>query len=143
VAPSIVLYDNAIEDLARQSVGVFFDLKVALLATAAYSPSQPLANTVLSLQQISSGNGYVAGGAILDGVTFERYNTSSTRLKALPVVWSAVGGAITAEGALIYDSTAGRNIALVDFDGTQSALDGTDFAIVWNQSGIISWEKAP
>ena len=57
------------------------------------------------------------------------------------VTWTASGGSIAAAKALIYaDSLTNKDpVAYIDFGGTQTAPDGTDFKIVWSANGIVSF----
>lgn len=93
----------------------------------------------VSANEIAAGNGYSAGGQDLGSVTWTRSGGTVT-WDAADVTWTASGGSITASHAVIvYD--AGTNdelVASIDFGGSESAGDGTDFLITWAAGGIFT-----
>jgi hypothetical protein len=97
-------------------------------------------------EELSTANGYTA----TDGVTAGEVLASPTWVEAAGVVtfdaadttWSASGGSIVASDVVLFDTTptSPLNPILfsVDFDGDQTAGDGTNFLIAWNGSGIFT-----
>jgi len=93
---------------------------------------------------VTNGTGYTAGGATLGTVSFSETGGTTT-LDAADVTWTASGGDIgPATHAVIYSDTATNDdlIAVVNFDGAQTAGDGTDFKITFAASGILTFAQA-
>lgn len=90
--------------------------------------------------QTATGNGYVQNTKTLANVLVSIVAPNDAKFDADDVVWSASGGAITAGYALVYNDTDTDDppLAHIDFGGSQSAQDTTDFKIVWNAAGIIA-----
>ena len=93
-------------------------IKIALYTSAATLDST---TTVYSASNEASGGTYVAGGATLTGVSLTSSGTTAIA-DFDDVSWT---GAITARGALIYNSSkANRAIAVLDF-GADKTSTGT------------------
>lgn len=90
--------------------------------------------------EVANGNGYTTGGATLANVTVSVTNTDEAKFDADDVTWTATGGSITAGFGRIYNDTDANKpvVAFVNFDGSKTATDGTDFKVVWNAAGIIT-----
>lgn len=90
--------------------------------------------------EIASANGYTANGQSLANVTFT-VNGTATTFDADDVVWPAVGGSISALYGILYNASDFSNpvVAFIDFDGTITAIDGSDFRVEWSTSGIVSF----
>jgi hypothetical protein len=89
-----------------------------------------------------SGNGWTAGGITLSSVAVTTVTTNDAKLDADDISVTASGGSIgPAYKAVLYDDTDASDfpIAFIDFDGAQEAGDTTDFKIIWNASGIITF----
>jgi len=105
------------------------------------------ANTTLAgitKTELSSGNGYTTGGATLSGVTVTQTGNDAA-FDATDVTWTASGGTLgPAAYAILYNDTDANDppVAFVDFGGNQSAGDGTDFKVIWNASGIVTFTVA-
>lgn len=86
------------------------------------------------------GSGWTEGGETLASVAVTTVDTDGAMLDAADVSVTATGGAIgPAYKAVIYDDTDGDDAPLwfIDFDGAQTAGEGTDFKITINASGIF------
>lgn len=118
------------------------NLKVSLL-TNAFVPSLNTQATWsnVSASEVTGGN-YTAGGIALTAKTLT--NTSGlVAFDAADVTWSAsASGFSTARYAVIYKvgSTAANStlVAIIDFGADKTNVGG-DFSIVWDASGIITW----
>jgi hypothetical protein len=90
--------------------------------------------------ELSTANGYTAGGVALTSPTIT--NGQTTSWTAGNAVWTASGAGISATSAVVYDSTPGAGvkplISYVLFGGTATAPAGATLTIAWNASGIIS-----
>ena len=140
MAVSISLYDHTAKLFADGSLAVGDTYKVKLLSAATFDAS----HTTLAATggtEATSGTGYTSGGQALANVAVTTVTTNDAKFDADDLTWTASGGSITASYAIIYNDTDADDppIAFIDFDGSQSAGDGTDFKIVWNASGIFTF----
>jgi hypothetical protein len=140
MAVSISLYNHTAKLFADGSLAVGDTYKVKLLSAATFDAS----HTTLAATggtEATAGTGYTSGGQALANVAVTTVTTNDAKFDADDVTWTASGGSISASYAIIYNDTDADDppIAFVDFDGSQSAGDGTDFKIVWNASGIFTF----
>jgi hypothetical protein len=140
MAVSITLYNHTAKLFADGSLAVGDTYKVKLLSAATFDAT----HTTLAATggtEATGGTGYTAGGQALANVSVTTVTTNDAKFDADDLTWTASGGSITASYAIIYNDTDADDppIAFVDFDGSQSAGDGTDFKIVWNASGIFTF----
>jgi hypothetical protein len=90
------------------------------------------------------GNGWVVGGPTLASVAATQAaitdgTNNDAKLSASDIIVTASGGTIgPAFKALLYDDGSMLPLAFIDFGGTQSAGDTTDFKIRWNANGIFN-----
>jgi hypothetical protein len=140
MAVSITLYNHTAKLFADGSLAAGDTYKVKLLSAATFDAS----HTTLAATggtEATAGTGYTAGGQSLSNVAVTTVTTNDAKFDADDLTWTASGGSITASYAIIYNDTDADDppIAFIDFDGSQSAGDGTDFKIVWNASGIFTF----
>ena len=140
MAVTISLYNHTAKRFADGSNAVGDTYKVKLLTAATFDAT----HTTLAATggtEATTGTGYTAGGQALAGVAVTTITTNDAKFDANDVTWTASGGAITASYAIIYNDTDTDDppVAFIDFGGSESASDGTDFIIVWNASGIFTW----
>ena len=140
MAVSISLYNHTAKLFADGSLAVGDTYKVKLLSAATFDAS----HTTLAATggtEATGGTGYTSGGQALANVAVTTVTTNDAKFDADDVTWTASGGSISASYAIIYNDTDADDppIAFIDFDGSQSAGDGTDFKIVWSASGIFSF----
>lgn len=140
MAVTISLYNHTARRFADGSNAQADTYKVALYTAATFDA----ANTTLAgitKTEVASGSGYTTGGATLGNVLVTTVSTNGAKFDADDVTWSADGGPITASYAILYNDTDTDDppVAFIDFDGSESAGDGTDFLIVWNANGIFTW----
>lgn len=94
--------------------------------------------------ELGTANGYTAGGVALSGLSF-LYGSGVTKFDAADASFTASGGNIgPTTGAIIYDTTAtdDKLVCYIDFDGSETANDGTEFKITFNASGIFTVGEA-
>jgi len=140
---AISLYNHTAKLFADGSNAVADTYKVMLCTAATFSA----ANTTLAgvtKTEVASGNGYTTGGATLANVTVTTVTTNDAVFDADDATWTASGGSITASYGILYNDTDANDppLAFIDFGGSQSAGDTTQFKVVWNASGIVSFTVA-
>lgn len=140
MAVSVSVYNQFKTDILNSNIALTADtIKVALMTN---SSTFTAGNTVwsdVSANEISAANGYTAGGVALTTKAVTNNGTSSA-FTADNATWTASGGAITAYKAVMYDVTFGANrlMLFIDFGGSNTAGDGTQFIVKWNASGILT-----
>lgn len=115
-------------------------------STHAFSATDTIQANV-SANQLSTQFGYVQAvggltGEILLTPTWVESSGTIT-FDAVDTTWTASGGSIgPADDCVLFDDTTTAVVdALmysIDFDGSETAGDGTDFKITWNGSGIFT-----
>ena len=100
------------------------DLLTDVIKIALYTGNATLdqSTTVYTLTNEVVASGYSAGGAIMTGITINTATTPSTNptyVNFANVSWTA---ALTARGALIYNSSKGnKSIAVLDFGADKTS----------------------
>ena len=140
MAVTISLYNHTVKRFADGSNAVSHTYKVKLLTAATFNAT----HTTLAATggtEVSNANGYTTGGATLTGVTVTTVTTNDATFDANDASWTATGGSIAAAYAILYNDTDINDapVAFVDFGGTETAGTGTDFRVVWNTNGIVTW----
>lgn len=143
MAPTISLYNHTRARFASGANAVGDTYKVKLLTAATFNAT----HTTLAATggtEVANGNGYTTGGATLANVAVTTVNTNEAKFDADDVTWAASGGAITASFAILYNDTDADDppVAFIDFDGAETAGTGTDFKIIWNANGIVTFTVA-
>jgi len=118
---------HILQGLENFAVGTPYTYKIALYtgnailnqATAAYTTTNEI-----------SGTGYTAGGKILTVIPPVADDLSSTAfLSFLPVTWTGVG--FTTRCALIYNSTTGASVAVLDFGSDKTSTAAGTFTVTF------------
>lgn len=143
MAITISLYNHTAKLFADGSNAAADTYKVKLLTAATFDAS----HTTLAATggtEATGGTGYTAGGQALANVAVTTVTTNDAKFDADDLTWTASGGSISAAYGIIYNDTDTNDppLAFIDFDGSQSAGDGTDFKIVWNANGIFTFTVA-
>lgn len=143
MAVTISLYNHT---AAKFADGSFIpgDTYKVMLCTAATFDATNTTLAGITKTEVAGANGYTTGGAALANVAVSTVTTNDAKFDADDVTWTASGGAITASYAILYNDTDANDppVAFIDFGGSESAGDGTDFKLVWNASGIFTWTVA-
>lgn len=144
MAVTISIYNHTSRLFANGANDLTDDLKVMLCTAATFDPANATL-AAIAQTEVAAGNGYTTGGVTLSNVTVNTENTNGARLDADDASWAVTGGALAASFAILYNATDTNSppLAFIDFDGSQSASPGTDFKIVWSNTGIFNWTVTP
>lgn len=143
MAVTITLYNQTSRLFADGSNAAADSYKVKLYASATFNAADATLVGITGTEA-TTGTGYTAGGQALTGVAVTTVTTNDAKFDANDLTWTASGGAITASYAVLYNDTDANDppLAFIDFGGSQSAGDTTDFKVVWNASGIFTFTVA-
>lgn len=142
MAASLTFYNSFSETIGDGTIDLDTHTFKVMLVSSAYTFSA--AHTVKTdiTNELSTANGYTAGGATLASVTWNR-SSGVTTFDAADTVWTASGGPITARRAIIYDDTAANDdlVCSILLDTTPAdvtAPDGNPLTLAWHASGIFA-----
>lgn len=141
MAVTINFYAKFIEFQGDNTIDLDTDTFDIILMNSSHTFNS--ANTVkadISANELSTANGYTQGAKTLASITWSE-SGGTTTFDAADVTWTASGGSIgPADDAVIYSETAGSDelMCSIDFDGSQTAGNGTDFKVTFNASGIFT-----
>jgi hypothetical protein len=140
MAVTISLYNHTAKRFADGANAVGDTYKV-MLCTAATFDATDTTLAGITKTEVATANGYTAGGVALTNVVVTTVSTDGARLDADDATWTASGGTIVASFGILYNDTDADDppVAFIDFGGSQTAGDGTDFKVVWSATGIINW----
>lgn len=143
MAVTISVYNHTAAKFADGSFAVGDTYKVKLLTAATFDAT----NTTLAATggtEVAGANGYTTGGQSLANVAVSTVTTNDAKFDADDVTWTASGGNLTASYGILFNDTDANDppLAFIDFGGSQTAGDGTQFKIVWNASGIFTFTVA-
>jgi hypothetical protein len=123
-----LIYNSAIDDMARGAIDADTDSFKAMLVTSAYTPNKDTDLKRSAVTNEVSGTGYTAGGvASVCTVTKDTANDKVT-LSFAAVSWAS--STITARALVIYKSRGGASsadelVCYVDFGSNVSSTGGT------------------
>jgi len=142
MAASISFYDSFKEYVADGTIDLDTHTFKVMLVSSSYTFSA--AHTVKAdiTNELSTANGYTAGGEALTSVTWGQTGGTAT-FDAADTQWTASGAGITARRAVIYDDTAANDelVASILLDTTPAdvtATAGNTLTLQWNASGIFT-----
>lgn len=143
MAVTISLYNHTARLFADGSNAVADTYKLKLYSAATFNAADATLAGITGTET-TIGTGYTAGGAALTGVAVTTVTTNDAKFDANDVTFTAAGGSIDAAFAVIYNDTDVNDppLAFIDFGGTQSAGDTTDFKVVFNANGIFTFTVA-
>jgi hypothetical protein len=145
MAASITLYNSVAEFLADGTFDLDTNTFNVSLHTSAYTPAATHTVFANVTNQLTTANGYTAGGQALANVTWNRTAGVAT-FDADNVVWTASGGSIVARYAVIravgtLNGQVDPLIGYVLLDTTPAdvtATTGNTLTIQWHASGIFT-----
>lgn len=90
--------------------------------------------------QLATAFGYTQNAKALTSVAVTIFSTNGFKFDADNPVWTAAGGNLEAEFAMVYNNTDTNNspVFRVDFGGTSTAPDTIPLEIGWPVDGIFN-----
>lgn len=143
MAASFTFYNSFKEYMADGTIDLDTHTFKLLLTSSSYTPNASTHTVKADVtNELSTANGYTAGGATLTTVTWNRSGGTVT-FDADNVVWTASGGSIVARYAVLYSDTAASKelVGYVLLDTTPADVtttSGNTLTIAWNASGIFT-----
>lgn len=142
MAASISFYNSFREYVADGTIDLDTHTFKVMLVSSSYTFSASHTVKTDITNELSTANGYTAGGATLGSVTWAHSGGTAT-FDAADTTWTASGGSIVARRAVIYDDTAASDelVASVLLDTTPADVTvtaGNTLTLQWNASGIFT-----
>jgi hypothetical protein len=142
MAASLTFYNSFREFVGDGTIDLDGDTFKVMLTTSSYTPSASHTVKTDVTNELSTANGYTAGGATLGSVTWGHSGGTAT-FNAADTEWTASGGTITARYAVVYDDTAASDqlVCYILLDTTPadvSATTGNTLTLQWDGSGIFT-----
>lgn len=139
---AIQFYDSFMQALGQKKHDLDADTIKVILVSSSYTFSASHAQYSDITNELSTANGYTAGGATLANAVFTQ-TSGVGKFDADDVVWTASGGAITARRAILYNDTSTNDLLIGSFllDATPanvSVPNGDTLGLNWNASGIFT-----
>jgi len=125
---------NKAENLGSDTFKMALFASTSNVGSASLSPATYAGAT----NELSTANGYTAGGVTLTSVSWTDASGTETFTCANPS-WTASGGTITARFAVIYNSTSGDLVCYCLLDSTPadvSVTTGNTLTIQINATGV-------
>lgn len=141
--PTISLYNHTVQRFVNGANATADNYRLALFSAATFDATDVNLADVAGTQ-LSTANGYTAGGQLLTGVAVNLVTTNDANFDADNVSWTASGGSIAAAYGILYNDSDASDplVAFIDFEGTQTAGDGTAFNVNWSANGIVQFNLA-
>jgi hypothetical protein len=111
-----VFKKNCLSGLENFAAGTSYIYKIALYTADAQLDASTL---VYSTTNEVTGSGYTAGGKVLTVSQVPTTDGTTALISFANVTWS--GSGFTARGALIYNSTTGAAVAVLDFGSDKTS----------------------
>lgn len=123
-----LIYNSAIDDMARGAIDFDTDTFKVLLVNSTYTPNKDTHTKRSDVTNEVSGTGYTAGGAASACTVTKDTANDKVTLGFAATSWSTA--TITARGAVYYKSRGGASsadelVAYVDFGGDVSSTGAT------------------
>lgn len=145
----VTLFNKAKKKIGDGTIDLNSDTFKVLLVTASQAIAANFAGTSTDCRksdltgELSTANGYTAGGVALGSVTWNE-SAGTVTFDAADTAWTLTGGGITYKYAIIYDDTAANDDLLGFVDADTSSGSATIFpaagthTIQWNASGLFT-----
>lgn len=142
---SINFYDQFMEYVGDGGIDLDDDTFKAELynSTHAFNATHQQRSDVVA-NALATQFGYVNPGKDFTGITWTSTGGTQTFDDTVDMTWTASGGSIgPADDCVIYSDTSTAPftdllMCSIDFDGSETAGDGTDFKITINASGLFT-----
>lgn len=122
-----LIYNSAVEDLAKGAIDFDTDTFKVMLVTSSYTPNKDTHDKRDDVTNEVSGTGYTSGGETSACTVTKDTATDKVTLSFAAVSWGS--STITAAGAVIYKSTGTASadplVGYIDFGGNVSSNGGT------------------
>jgi hypothetical protein len=123
-----LIYNSAVDDMARSAIDFDTDTFKVMLVTSAYSPNKDTDLKRSAVTNEVSGTGYTAGGVTSACTVTKDTANDRVTLSFAAVNWAS--STITARAAVIYKSRGGASsadelVCYVDFGGDVSSSSAT------------------
>ena len=123
-----LIYNSAVDDLARGAIDFDTDTFKTLLVTSSYTPNKDTHDKRDDVtNEVAATGGYTAGGETSACTVTKDTANDKVTLSFAAVSWSS--STITAAAAVIYKSTGTASadplVAYIDFGGNVSSTGGT------------------
>lgn len=123
-----LIYNSAIDDMARGAIDFDTDTFKAMLVTSAYAPDKDTHLKRSSVTNEVSGTGYTAGGATSAVTVTKDTANDKVTIQFAAVSWA--NSTVTARGCVYYKSRGGASsadelVAYNDFNADVSSSGGT------------------
>lgn len=123
-----LIYNSAVDDMARGAIDFDADTFKVLLVTSSYNPNKDTHDKRDDVTNEVSGTGYTAGGVTSACTVTKDTANDRVTLQFASVSWAS--STITARGAVIYKSRGGASsadelVAYNDFGADVSTTAGT------------------
>lgn len=132
------LPSNEIKDLLGRAIVDFasdtFDI-ILMVSGFAFDRVNHDVLADVTASQLPTANGYTSGGVILAGVTLTRNDTTNfLEVTWNNASWTATGGDIVSQGAIIFDNTVAAPVVdpivgYIDFGSALTAFDTGPFTV--------------
>jgi hypothetical protein len=141
MAVTVSIYNHTARLFANGANAVADTYKVMLCTAATFDATNTTLASVTKTE-VAAGNGYTATGAALVSPTVAIVTTNDAMFDANDVTWTVpAAGTLTASFGILYNDTDANDppLAFIDFDGAQTAVNGSIFQIIWNANGIFTF----
>lgn len=141
MAVTVSVYNHTAQRFASGANATSDTYKVMLCTAATFDATNTTLASVVKTE-VASGNGYTTTGATLVSVAATTVTTNDAKFDANDVTWTVpAAGTLTASYGILYNDTDANDppVAFIDFDGPQTATDGSIFQIIWNANGIFTF----
>jgi len=123
-----LIYNSAIDEMARADIDFEVDTFKAMLVTSSYTPNKDTHDFLDDVTNEASGTGYTAGGATSTVTVTKDTANDRVTIQFGAVSWAS--STITARGCVYYKSRGGASsadeiVAYNDFGSDVSSSGGT------------------
>ena len=145
-ATAWTIHDDFINRLGNSLIDIDSDdVRMALFQSTSNAETESVGNFSQLTNQTTAGNGYTSGGIRLTSVRWTESNGVNT-FDASDVTWTASGGSIAAQIAVIYDNTDAAKTVICHSTLDPSTINittGNSLTVQINAAGIFTADSTP